>query len=523
MTKVGGVVLAGLLGLFCLVPASLHAQDVYEVGRAVPPVEDGQSPVTLTLDEAIRIALENNLDMQSARLNPEIQAYSRIAAQATYNPSFSSSFGYNHSSNLSTSQLDGGTRITTQRGTFNMSINQNLPWYGGRLSAGINNSRTSTDNIFSTMNPSYRSSVSFSYNQPLLSGRRIDSQRNTLRTQHITSQITDIQLRRQVQSLTSQVRQSYWNLRSQIEQIEIQRRSLAQAKQLLENNRIRVQQGAMVERDLAQAEAQVASAEQSLLNAEIQWRTQEFSFKRLLISGPDDPLLQETINPVDLPEYEELPDVDIEAAVARALENRPELQQQRKQREIAEMNLELSKDNTRPNLNMSASYSLQGVGGDRFDRPTLGGDPVLVEPGGYWDGLSSIANFDTPTFNLSFSYSRPIGTSSADASLERARIQFRQSQLDLQGQELQIETEVTSAGLAVSNTFHQLEAARRSREASERAAEAELLRHELGVTTSFNLASAQNSLTSARLSELRAMINYTNAIAEFERVQGIGW
>jgi outer membrane protein TolC len=89
--------------------------------------------------------------------------------------------------------------------------------------------------------------------------------------------------------VANQVRTAYWNLRSQIEQIEIQRRSLAQAEQLLENNRVRVRAGTMVEMDLAQAEVQVANAEQALLNAEIQWQAQELAFKRLLISGTDDP------------------------------------------------------------------------------------------------------------------------------------------------------------------------------------------------------------------------------------------
>jgi outer membrane protein TolC len=518
-----------ILALVALVPAAV-AQDTppvapddpYVVGAALPPVEGGRPIVSLTLDEAIAIALESNLDIQSARLNPQIQRFTYQIAETAFDPSFNTSLSYNNSTNQSTSQLDGGTRTTTERNTLNFSVSQPLPWYGASLSTSFNNARTSTDNIFATRNPSYSSSFSLNLSQPLLQGRRIDNQRNQLRTQEIQREITDVQLSNQMDNLSNQVRVGYWNLRSQIEQIEIQRRSLAQAEQLLANNRIRVELGTMVEMELAQAEVQVANAQQALLNAEIQWRQQELAFKRLLAGGADDPVFGQTINPVDLPAQAQAePDVDIEAAIERALLRRPDLRTQVRQREIAEMNLEVTRDGTRPNMNLNASYSLQGVGGNRFDRTGLGGEPQLIEEGGYLDGLQSILGFDTPTFNVSVNFSYPLGMRSARANLERARLQLRQSEIALQSQQLQIETEVTNAGMAVTNTFLQLQAATRSREAAERSVEAELTRFQVGASTNFQVVNAQDNLTSARLSELRAIINHINALAEFERVQGL--
>ena len=520
-----------LLSLVLSAPQGLHAQDPpdremgpepYVVGTSLPPVEGDREMVSLSLEDAIEIALDNNLDLRSARLAPEMQEYTLRAARAAFNPTLSSQLGYNSATNQSTSQLEGGGTITTDRQTFNMSLGQPVPWYGGQLNANFNNARTATDNIFATRNPSYNSTVSFSYTQPLLQGRRIDNQRNALRTQEMQREISDVQLRNQIDNLSAQVRIAYWNLRSQIEQIEIQRRSLSQAEQLLANNRIRVQQGTMVEMELAQAEAQVASAEQALLNAEIQWRTQQLNFQRLLASGAGDPIFDVVINPVDLPAFEPQ-DVDIDAAIRTALQNRPDLIQQSMQREISLMDLEVTRDNARPNLNLTASYSLQGVGGDVFEREGLGGEPQLIQPGGYMDGLSSIANFDTPTFNLALNFSYPIGTRASQLNLERARLQLRQTEMALEAQELQVTTEVTNAGMAVTNSFLQLEAARRSREAAERSAEAELTRFNVGASTNFQVVAAQDNLTSIRLSELRAIIDYINAIAEFQRVQGLGY
>ena len=522
-TQLGAMVWALFLAL--IIPMSLSAQeepDRYEVGRALPPHDPGETLVEMTLEGAIARALEMNLDIQTARLNPAIQGYSLQAARAVFDPTFRTTLGHNNSTNLSTSQLDGGIQTSTQRQTFNTSLSKTLPWDGGQLTANFNNGRNQTDNAFSTRNPSFSSTLSFNYTQPLLAGLRTDNQRNALKTQEIQLDITDVQLQSQIANITNQVRITYWGLRATIDQIEIQRRNLAQAQELLEQNRIRVQLGSMSELQVVQAESQVASAEQTLLNAEVQWRNQELNFKRLLIGGADDPLLFQTLNPTDLPTIEEQV-VDIEDAIAVALAERTDIRQQRQQRNISTLNLEVTRDNLRPQLNLSAGYSLLGVGGDLYERGgELGGDPILVYPGGYKDGLRSLWNRDAPTWNLSLNFSYPIGNQAAKANLERARLQMRQTDLAMKNQELAIVTEVTNAGLAVNDTYLQLQAAQRSREVAERSAEIELTRFNVGASTNYEVAQAQDNLTSARLSELRAIINHVNAVAEFERVQRVG-
>jgi outer membrane protein TolC len=497
------------------------AADAYEVGRALPPSDPSRPIVTMTLEQAMARALETNLDIQTARLTPRMQAYSLEAARAAFTPTVTGNYGYNNSTNQSTSQLDGGARTTTQRHTLNTSVQQEVPWYGGSVGLGFNNSRTSTDNIYSTLNPSYQTRVSLDYTQPLLAGLVTDNQRASLQTQQLQGTIAEIQLTGRVDNITEQVRQAYWGLRATIEQIEIQRRSLAQAQQLLADNQVRVRLGTMAQIQVIQAEAQVAGAEQALLNAEIQWRNQELAFKSLLISGADDPLLYETVNPVDVPELLDQA-VDIDSAIQVALSERTDIQEARQERRIAELDLEVTENNRLPQLNLTASYSLLGVGGTEYSRSGLGGTPVLVSRGGYVDGLNQISGFDVPTWSLGLSFSYPVGMRSAKANLERARLQMEQRDLAIRSQELAIVTEVTNAGLAVTDTRLQLAAATRSRELSEQSAAAETTRFNAGAATNYEVVTAQDELTSARLSELRALINHINAIAEFERVQRVG-
>jgi len=512
-------------------PAALQAQDRptggegtldrYEVGKALPPQDSGTELVPMTLGQAIDRALEMNLDIATARLSPLMQEYSVRAARAAYTPTFNGNYGYNNATNQSTSQLDGGTRTTTERHSFDASVDQSVPWYGGRLGVGFQNTRTSTDNRFATLNPSYRSTVSLQYNQPLLAGLKTDNQRATIETEEIQGQITGIQLDQRVRNITESVRQQYWLLRAAIEQIEIQRRNLAQSRQLLADNQVRVRLGTMAQIQVIQAEAQVASAEQALLNAEVQWRSQELVFKSLIIGGADDPLLYETINPTELPTIVDQ-EVDLQAAIEIALAERTDIRQSREERRAAEVDLDVTENNRLPDLNLTASYSLLGVGGTELDRSGLGGAPVVVQQGGYLDGINSIVGFDTPTWSLGVSFSYPIGMRAQKANLERARLAMEQRDLAIRSQELAIVTEVTNAGLAVRDTRLQLDAAVRSRELAEQSLEAEVTRFNAGVATNFEVLTAQDDLTTARLSELRAVITHVNAIDEFERVQRVG-
>lgn len=517
--------LAALFAIVSTTPlaAQIELPDVepYDVGTALPPIAEGDVVVRMTLQDAIDRALLSNLNIQNVRLTPVLQQFALRQARLAFNPTVSANLGYNNSTNPAVSQLDGGQTITNERFNLNTSIAQAIPWYGGRLNMNFNNSRNETNNRFATFNPSYSSSLNLSLTQPLLAGFMMDNQRASIQTQSIQTEISDLQVDAQVGAITNQVRQRYWALRASIEQIEIQRQSLAQAQETLAQNEIRLEAGQGTDIQVIQAEAQVASAEQALLNAQVQWTNAELGFKQLLMDGANDDLLDQRIIPTQLPQVVDQ-DVDLDSAIERALGSRLDLRQSRRQVDASEVNLEVSKSNALPELNLTASYSLVGVGGDLFERDGIGGTPVLVEAGGYLDGLSAIAGLEQPTWNLGLSGSYPIGTNPNGIALERAELQLQQQNLSLRNQELTVVTQVTSAGLAVRNTFLQYEAAQRNADASEQSLEAELARFQVGVSTNFEVVQAQNQLTTARLQVLQALINHVNAIANFEQVQIVG-
>jgi outer membrane protein TolC len=382
------------------------------------------------------------------------------------------------------------------------------------VSASFSNSRSSTNNVTARFNPNFNSGLSFSFNMQLLNGFKIDNSRNSWRTYPITREIADITLLNSIESTKNSVRTSYWNLRSAIEQIEISRRALEIAKKNFADSLIRVEIGTAAPIDTVQFETQVAQNEQSYLAAQIAWRTAELNFKRLLVSGTDDELYSKTINPTDRPSLT-VQSVDIQAAVSKALAERTDVVISRKNLEVSRMGLEVTKGALRPTLSFSAGYSASGQGGTEH----VGGNTI---PGGYGDALKILGNFTNPQWNLGFNLSYRLGQLSEKAAYARALIAIDQDIARIKVQELTVSTAVINAGLNVENAYKLYQASVKSREAAERQADAAQVRFENGLLTNFEVVQTQNTLTSARLSELQRIIAYMNAIAEFERVQKVG-
>ena len=498
----------------------VQTQDRYVVGRALPPETPGAQRIELSLEQAIARALDKNLDIQREKYSPQMQDLTLAAARAAFRPTLNANVGYNNASQQSTSQLDGGSRTSTNSQSMGTSMSQRLMWQGAQVSFNFTNSRTASNSNNVTVNPSFRSNLTLNYSQPLLAGRKIDNQRLALQTNEISRRIVDISLERQIEAVRNSVRTAYWQLRQAIESIEIQRRSLELSKRNYDDNKVKVEVGTVAEIDLVQLESQIATGEQNLLNAEVTWRNAEIALKALLVDNASDEVYKATIVPTDLPVFE-MVNVDIPSAVTRAIAQRADIETARQNIRIAEMNLQLSENQIKPSLGLQASYALAGVGGPQYTRATLGAPAVLIADGGYFDAVRSLVDRETPTWNLALNFSKPLGLSSQKANHQRSLLSLEQSKTSLRKSELDIETAVTRAGLDVQSRYKQLLAAQKSREAAERTLEAELTRFSVGMSTNFQVISLQNTLTNARNSELTATINYINAIAEFDRVQKI--
>ena len=488
----------------------------YLVGSARPPVAEGGELVELTLEMAYALALEKNLELKVARMDPVATDYQKMQMIAAYRPSFSGSYSYRNSLTPSNSTLDGVLNVTNVNQGYSANVNQAIRWYGApNFSVGFSNGRTSTNNVTARLNPSFNTGLNLSGSMNLTNQFRMDNNRNQWRTFPITREIADIRLLNTIESTRASVRNAYWSLRSAIEQIEIAKRALDIAKKNWSDSLIRVEIGTAASIDTITFETAVASSEQGLLSAENSWQTAELNFKRLIVSGTDDPLYRKTINPTDRPELS-VQNVDIQAAVTRTLAQGTNLLIARKNLQVSEYGLELQKANLLPTITVNGGYNASGQAGVQH---LTNGDVI---PGGWWDALSILGNFTNPQWNIGFNVSYPLGQLSQKAAYATAQIRIDQAVAQLKAQELTVSTQVINAGLNVQNSYKSYQASIKTREAAEKNADAAQIRFDNGLLTNVEVVNQQNQLTNARLSELNALIRYINAVAEFERIQKIG-
>ncbi len=491
---------------------------------AVVQVE-GQGPtVGLTLDEAVNFALERNLDIAVQRLNPLLSDIQVASARAFYQPTLTSTLSQASNTNAPTSQLQlssGGLGVTSRTVSYNGGLTQNIPWGGATISATLNNSRQATNSNNAFYNPQFQSVWSAVFTQPLLRGFRTDTQRRQLVVSRVNREISDVQLRASITNTVSNVRNAYWDYVFATQSVDVARQSLELATKLVQDNQIRVEVGTMAPIDVVQAQAEAAARRQALVNAESIKRTTELAVKRLIVAGTDDANWTGTLDATDRPAFAPEP-IDVEAAVKRALGQRTDLEIARKNIQNNSTTLKYLRDQTLPDIDLQVNYGVQGVGGpyqQRANTGILGSQITTVVPGGIEDALLTLLGLNYPRWTVALNVSYPIGLSSQDASVARARVQLSQVEAQLKQVQLQIATEVTNAAVNARNTAEAVQAAQATRELSQRRLEAEQSKFDVGMSTNYFVVQAQRDLNDSRNSELRAILNYRKALVELERLQ----
>lgn len=474
----------------------------------------------LRLEEAVAIALEKNLDIQVARLEPQSVDFLVAGFRNTYRPSVSSTLGLRDQYQLPTSSLNGGRRVNNGTTTYNFGLSQNVNKFGGSYTLNWSNSRVETSNSFSTFNPSFTTNLVAAYSQPLMRGFRIDNTRQQLLINLINRDISEDSARATITQTLANVRNAYWDLVFAQSAVDVAQRAMELADKLVVDNQARVEVGTLAPLDIVQAQAEAATRRQNLAAAEATAQTAELTLKRFMVSGTDDPLWRQTIRPVDLPSLGPAPS-DIAGAIRKALAERTDVLSARKNLDSSDVSLRYFKNQSLPAVDLNASYGAQGLGGTAIVRTGPLGNQTISQiiPGGYGDALSLLKDRDYPTWNLNVTMSYPIGGNQAEAQHARARVQRMQAETRLRALEVQIAAEVANAALTVQSNLKRVEAATAARELAMKRLEAEQSRFEVGMTTNFFVVQAQRDLRDAQNTELRALADYRKSLVNFERAQ----
>jgi outer membrane protein TolC len=421
-----------------------------------------------------------------------------------------------------TNLFSGEAGIQTNYWSAEAGLGQSLKWGGGSYNVLFSSQRTTTDNPFTSFTPSLTSALQAVFSQPLLRNFRIDPARANLEVAHRNRDIADIQVRERTADVTAQAESAYWALVAAIASVDVQQRSLDLSQELERTNRARVDVGQSPPLDLVAARAEVAQRQESLIVARTTALQAEDVLRTLIIDPKRSDYWSVRLDPAERQPGVGAP-VDVDSAVRRALSERSDIAQSRKQIENADTGIALAKNQTLPDLRAQATYLTNGQGGSRLVRTDgFPGTIVGTQNTSYGSVLGQILSSDYPTWTFGLTLSYPLGHSASEANLARAKIEREQAAAQVRSLELTVVRQVRDAALRLEQNRQRIETARLGRELAEQRLDSEQKRFEVGMSTSFLVIQAQRDLAVARDNELRSYLDYQLSAVNFERVQQVG-
>ncbi|MFN3330406.1 MAG: TolC family protein, partial [Pyrinomonadaceae bacterium] len=310
------------------------------------------SQIPLTLEDAIKLALQNNNDIDSSRIDVRIAELNLRIARSAYDPIISSE-NYFESRQVPSASTIGGAgasgKFTQTDLNISFSANGFSRFGGGSYQIDVSSARTTTTNQNALLNPQFPSSFSFTYVQPLMRGFRFDVRRRNIEIAKKNLSLTDAQFRQKVIDIITQVEQAYWDLVFALKNLQVQMEGVQQARQQLESNKRLVEKGVLAPVEIVASEAQISTLEQNVYLAQESVTRAENALKTLILKDRNSNLWFSSLVPISPVEIE-IPQISLETAVSEALKNRLELQGNRTQREIQDIEERYYKDLTKPQI-----------------------------------------------------------------------------------------------------------------------------------------------------------------------------
>ena len=479
----------------------------------------GEPALQLTLDEAVRRAVDHNPDLAIVRLNTEVDAAHVGEAESSYLPMFSTTLG--RSSNVAPplSSFLGTRGVDTNDWFSSTGIRQRLPWGSGTWNVSWDASHTTSNSPINSFEPLVQSGLLFAFSQPLLKDRKIDAARQQYIIAKRNQDSSEIQFRESVVQTVAAVKQAYWTLKALLANVTVQQRSLELAEELVTQNQLRVRFGQSPPLDLTQVEAEVAQRRENLIRARAGAEDAEDRLRRLIMDPGDVSFWNVRLEPVDEPAGRtDLPDVD--TVIAKAMDERYDVARARTEVSNAATNVEFYRNQKLPDVRAEASFQGSGLGGTQLLRTgEFPGSIIGRSNTGFGNVLGQMFTTDFPTWSFGLTVSYPIGRSYEKVSYVRSQIEQRQAAHRVASLQLQVAESIRQAARQVRSTAEREDAARAGANLAQQRLAAERRRFDVGLSTTFLVTQAQRDLLQAEVSLLQASLDYQSSIVAFEALQ----
>lgn len=400
----------------------------------------------------------------------------------------------------------------------------NLPYLGGTYKLDFASSRQSTDSSFVTLNPQFPTSVNLNLTQPLWRGLRFDANRYRLQVAQKTVLLSNEQLRQRVIETVTQAIVAYWELDYAYRNLAVQIEAVRLAEQQDLSNRRQVKQGILAPVDVIQTQTQISTFEQSVFTAQEGLTRAENILKQLILATRNDPewsLALIPATPLDLASEVPL----LSDALKEAIAGRPEIAEAKTNIQINGLDMRLSREQAKPQINAVATISAQGLSGHALPLVSnpllqdfgLTGTLPAIFPGGYTQSLNNIANGIFPTVQVGVQMSLPIRNRTALAQVSVSAAEGKRLAAQQQMVEMAVEADVRNALQSVAAARSRLGSAESASTFADEQYLSEQRQFRAGTSSVFLVLQRQTDLIAARSREIRAKADMGNALADLDR------
>ena len=462
------------------------------------PVAAQEGTVNLTLKEAVRQAIERNLDVKAELYNPasfeaDIRKYRGI-----YDTTLTLSTTYQDSTTLPASTFVSGGSATNEQQVFkiNPGANQLLPT-GGTVGLTFNNTYDHNNASTSGFMTSYwQSDVTLSLSQPLLQNFGRETTELNISISQYGKEGALEQFKSKLLDIISQVRTQYFQLHSLRENLEVKKTALSLAEKILNDTQAQVKAGVLPAMEILNAQFSVATRQKDLIDAERTLKDQSDALRLLLqMPGKDD------IIPVDPLASDKYP-VDETAEIQRAISSRPDLQQLRSTVKSNDLQARVARNQTLPSLNLTSSVAFTGLA------PTYSRD------------IDRVASTDYPVWGAGLQFSYPLGNNAAENTYIKSKLKLEQSRTQEKSLEESVTNDVKTAVRAIQSSYKQLEVTERGKSYAEEVLQAYIKKQKVGLATSKDVMDSLNNLVTAKGNRIQALSDYNNAINQLWKATG---
>jgi outer membrane protein TolC len=439
----------------------------------------------------------------------------------SFDPAITGTSEYNRLTTPASSSLSPATTNATW--TNNVQYQQGFST-GTLLSVTFDNTRQTTDNIFSSYSPDFNTTFQAEITQHLLQGFGPKINRRFIVEAINNRRITDSAFRQQVIYTITQVESIYWSLVSAYEDEQAKERALQQSTQLTADNRKQLEIGTLAPLDVVNSDSAVATDKQALIQSKSNLEYQQLLMKQAIARNLNDPQLANApVVPTDRVGLDRLPEEDmpVEDLVKEAFTLNPQIEQAVINMENNQITIRGEKNGLLPTVDLFGFYGGNGVGGTAVpcNATTIAfgcTNSSLPPSSGYGTVLGQSFNNSAPNYAVGVNVTIPLRNRVAQADQARSQMELRQSEMRLQQLYTQIRIQVINAQYALTNDRANVIAAQTARDFNAQSLEAEQKKYKLGASTTANvlsqertLAIGENNLISAtaRYAEDRSSLN----------------